>query len=236
MNAAARELGLERKEVQRAVKIAKIRKACGFASIHCGRCVRLQIQKGFGFGCQCFVRTRRPIDTGRGRARADAALIKGLMRRTGEDIVEIGKALLRQKNTLPHGMFLSWIDAEFGMHERTAQRFMGVAETFKGKYDTVSHLPPAALYELAAPSTPEEVRAEIERRVAAGELDENLAESFLAVGWLWPRRHDHEKQGAPVVYVTGSGTASLMKPPLARCVDSKIVQELPDPRSLAPVS
>jgi hypothetical protein len=46
-------------------------------------------------------------------ARADAALIKGLVRRTTEDIIEIGNALIRQKNALP-GEFHSWIEAEFG--------------------------------------------------------------------------------------------------------------------------
>jgi hypothetical protein len=42
-------------------------------------------------------------------ARADAALIKGLMRRTAEDVITIGQALIRQKDALPHGSFLPWI-------------------------------------------------------------------------------------------------------------------------------
>jgi hypothetical protein len=40
---------------------------------------------------------------------------------------------------------------------------MSVAEVYGGKYDSLSHLKPEALYELAAPSTPEEVRTEVER-------------------------------------------------------------------------
>jgi len=32
--------------------------------------------------------------------RADAALIKGLKRRTAEDVIEIGKALMRQRRAL----------------------------------------------------------------------------------------------------------------------------------------
>jgi hypothetical protein len=56
-------------------------------------------------------------------ARADAALIRGLMRRTAEDNIAIGKALIRQKNSLPHGTFLPWIEAEFDMSERAAHRF-----------------------------------------------------------------------------------------------------------------
>jgi hypothetical protein len=53
-------------------------------------------------------------------ARSDAALIKGLMKRTAEDVIEIGKALIRQKGKLPHGMFLPWIETEFDMTDRTA--------------------------------------------------------------------------------------------------------------------
>jgi hypothetical protein len=36
-------------------------------------------------------------------ARADAALIKGLIRRTTQDVIDTGLALIRQKNALPHG-------------------------------------------------------------------------------------------------------------------------------------
>jgi hypothetical protein len=57
-------------------------------------------------------------------ARADAALIRGLMRRTAEDNIAIGQALIRQKNSLPHGTFLPWIEVEFDMSERAAHGFM----------------------------------------------------------------------------------------------------------------
>jgi hypothetical protein len=103
-------------------------------------------------------------------ARSDAALIKGLMRRTAEDIITIGEALIRQKANLPHGMFLKWIEAEFDMSESAARKMMGVARQYGGKSVTVTDLGTRALYELAAPSTPPEVEAEVERRIAAGEL------------------------------------------------------------------
>lgn len=67
------------------------------------------------------------------------------------------------KESLPHGSFLPWIEAEFGMDRRTASNFMRVAEQYSGKWETVSHLPPTALYELAAPKTPLEVREEVEK-------------------------------------------------------------------------
>ena len=99
-------------------------------------------------------------------ARADAALIKGLVRRTAEDVIEIGNALIRQKKALP-GAFHAWIEAEFGWQERLAQRFMSIATKF-GNADrsNLTGLSMHALTELAAPSTPPEIREEIERRTA----------------------------------------------------------------------
>lgn len=85
-------------------------------------------------------------------------------------MVEIGLALIRQKKRLPHGAFLPWIEAEFGMSESAASKFMAVGRVYGTKSVTVTDLPPTALYELAAPSTSEDVRAEVERRIAAGDL------------------------------------------------------------------
>jgi hypothetical protein len=102
-------------------------------------------------------------------ARSDAALIKGLMKRTAEDVIEIGNALIRQKQALP-GKFTAWIEIEFGWQERMAQRFVLVARTYGSDPSRVTGLSQLALMELAAPSTPPEVQAEVERRIAAGEL------------------------------------------------------------------
>jgi hypothetical protein len=55
------------------------------------------------------------------------------MRRTAQDVTDIGLALIRQKNALPHGMFLPWIEAEFEMSERAGHRFKTVGETYGGK-------------------------------------------------------------------------------------------------------
>ena len=37
-------------------------------------------------------------------------------------LTQIGRALIRQKARLGHGMFLKWIDAEFGMSSNTVMR------------------------------------------------------------------------------------------------------------------
>jgi hypothetical protein len=102
--------------------------------------------------------------------RAEADAIKARLRRTAEDVIEIGLALKRVKAALPHGMFLPWLAAEFDMSERSALRFVQVADRYSAKSATVALLPPAALYALSEPSTPDDVRAAVEAKVASGEL------------------------------------------------------------------
>jgi Protein of unknown function (DUF3102) len=96
---------------------------------------------------------------------------KGLVRRAVEDIVDIGRALNRQRDALPHGSFLPWVDAEFGWQERMVQRFMSIATKFEmANPSHLTGLSMHALTELAMPSTPPEVQVEVERRIAAGEI------------------------------------------------------------------
>jgi hypothetical protein len=104
------------------------------------------------------------------RAREAAERIRLRLRRSAEDIIEIGRDLIAVKDSLPHGQFGAWIEAEFGMGAHTARRFMGVAEEFGDKTRIVRDLTPTALYELAAPKTPLEVREEVERMIEAGEV------------------------------------------------------------------
>ncbi len=96
--------------------------------------------------------------------------LSALFLRTVEDVIEIGLALKRVKAILGHGQFGGWLKTEFGMSERSALRFMQVATRFSAKSARLADLRPEALYELAAPSTPDEVIAAVEAKVAAGEL------------------------------------------------------------------
>ena len=102
-------------------------------------------------------------------AKEDAAIIKAHMKSAAESIIAVGLALKRQKERLPHGMFLPWIEAEFQMSSVTAQRFMQVSEAFEGKSFTLKHLNASALYELAAPSTPQAVRDQVEELIVDGQ-------------------------------------------------------------------
>jgi hypothetical protein len=96
--------------------------------------------------------------------RAAAQRIKSCTRAS---IIEIGRELLAVKKALAHGEFGAWLESEFGMTSRSAQRYMSAALAFGDKYDTVSFLPPTTLYRLAAASAP--VRDEIVRRFETGE-------------------------------------------------------------------
>ena len=97
--------------------------------------------------------------------------IKTILRRSTLDILEIGQRLIEVKEKLEHGRFLNWIEAEFELDERTARRYMGAAESFGFKSDTMSDLnfTPTTLYVLSAPSTPDSARDEALSRAKAGE-------------------------------------------------------------------
>jgi hypothetical protein len=96
--------------------------------------------------------------------------IKSLIRRSAQDIIEIGKKLSEVKQQLGHGNFRNWLKSEFNWSLSTAARFMQVSEQFKNVNLMYLQIATSALYSLAAPSTPEEARIEALRRAALGEV------------------------------------------------------------------
>ncbi len=94
--------------------------------------------------------------------------IRVLMKRTAQDIIEIGQKLIGVKEKLGHGRFLDWIKAEFEWSYPTAARFIQVANSFSQDYQ-IDKFAPSALYLLAAPSTPETAREEALALAKAGE-------------------------------------------------------------------
>ncbi|NER79362.1 MAG: DUF3102 domain-containing protein [Leptolyngbya sp. SIO1D8] len=95
--------------------------------------------------------------------------IRRLLRRTAQDIYEIGQKLLLVKDRLEHGDFLRWLTQEFDWSARTAQQFMNVARHFKSEKFSDLGFTPSALNILAAPSTPPPARKEALKRAKAGE-------------------------------------------------------------------
>lgn len=106
------------------------------------------------------------------RARAAATRIREAVKKTLEQIIEVGSGLSNIKNILPHGAFGPWLKAEFGWSQRMAENFINVSETFGPKVEIISDLKfqPTAAYLLAAPSVPDEARAIAVERAQAGEV------------------------------------------------------------------
>jgi Protein of unknown function (DUF3102) len=99
-----------------------------------------------------------------------AGIIRQHGRQAAESIIGIGEQLVRVKEALGHGHYLQWIQAEFGWSERSARRFVEVYDAFKSaNLADIAEIDVSALYLLAAPSTPEPVRAAAKERAAAGE-------------------------------------------------------------------
>lgn len=95
--------------------------------------------------------------------------IKGLFRQSVENVLAIGRNLLKVKERLVHGQWLNWLEAEFDWTDRTALNFMNVAQQFKSENISDLNIAASALYMLAAPSTPSEAREEAITRAQAGE-------------------------------------------------------------------
>ena len=95
--------------------------------------------------------------------------IKSLIRRTASDILELGQKLLEVKAQLGHGYFRDWLKSEFDWGVWTATKYMQVAKRFKCVNFSHLDIAPSALYELAAPSTPETARDEAIKRAFRGE-------------------------------------------------------------------
>ena len=116
-----------------------------------------------------------------------AEAIRALGKRVLSDVLEIGERLVKARALIAHGDWLRWIEDEFGWSDQTARNFMNVADLAKCQTVLNLDLPLGALYLLARPSTPEEVRAEIIERsnggeiVTAAEVRERIAASFRTV-------------------------------------------------------
>lgn len=111
--------------------------------------------------------------------RGHAKEINVLVRRSAQDIHDIGTRLIAVKAMLAHGKFSDWLNKEFGWNARTAQRFMAVATRFKS--DNLSDLPKStsAIYALTA--APDEVVHQIVAKVKKGDpVNEQTVKAAIA--------------------------------------------------------
>lgn len=138
--------------------------------------------------------------------------IKALMKRTAQDIIEIGEKLIEVKERLGHGHFGTWLEGEFDWKERTARNFMAVAEQFKSANFADLDFAPSALYLLAAPSTPPEARQEAIERAEQGEtITHRTAQEIVA---------EHKPPVPPQVAFESTQSAPVME-----IVEAEIVPE-----------
>ncbi|MBD2252787.1 DUF3102 domain-containing protein [Nostoc parmelioides] len=107
--------------------------------------------------------------------------IREQLRRTAQDIWEIGQSLAEVRAQLKHGQFETWLKAEFGWSRRTAYNFINVYETFGNRANLAQiDIATSALYLLAAPSTPQNLReqyieeAKAGKRITHKELVQNI--------------------------------------------------------------
>jgi DNA modification methylase len=119
--------------------------------------------------------------------------IREQLRRTAQDIWEIGQRLAEVRLQLRHGQFDAWLKAEFGWSRRTAYNFINVYETFGNRANLAQiDIATSALYLLAAPSTPDKVRdkyieeAKTGKRITHKELVQDI-------------KHQQEKTDAKAV-------------------------------------
>ncbi len=97
-----------------------------------------------------------PVDAAL-NARAAAERIKLRLKRTVEDIIEIGRELTAVKPSL-EGRFDAWFESETGLERTAAYRFVGAFEKFgNGALHNATSFSPTVIYLLSAPSTPESV-------------------------------------------------------------------------------
>ncbi|MGK7895536.1 MAG: DUF3102 domain-containing protein [Xenococcus sp. (in: cyanobacteria)] len=96
--------------------------------------------------------------------------IKKRLRRTAQDIWEIGKKITEVRSQLEHGQFEVWLRSEFGWSRRTAYNFINVYETFSDSKNFAQlDIATSALYKLAAPSTPQSIRQQFLSKAEQGE-------------------------------------------------------------------
>lgn len=89
------------------------------------------------------------------------------LNQVNDSLFETGKYLLELKDQTKHGEFLLAIE-RVGLKKSTANRLINTTKMLMGKFPNLGNMKPSILYELAEPSTPDEVRNHVDNGVANG--------------------------------------------------------------------
>ena len=98
-----------------------------------------------------------------------AQRIKSLRRAATEHAVEIGRELLRIKESLPRGAFVKWVEKACEFKIRTAQDLMKLAREADSNAKLVALMVPSTLRVYLSKTTPPAVRTSILKRLENGE-------------------------------------------------------------------
>jgi Protein of unknown function (DUF3102) len=101
----------------------------------------------------------------------DATAIRDLTKRTGANIIEIGKRLLDVRQRLGKAQFGAWLRAELQWPQSTASKYMTAAERFGDIGDCLEQFQPHALFELSYQRVPV---AAVERSIAKARSGEPI--------------------------------------------------------------
>jgi hypothetical protein len=125
--------------------------------------------------------------------RAEASRIRKMVNSTTAAIIEIGRALIGVKQSLEHGQFGEWVQAECGFGLRTAENYIKASQFAEGKTKCVSLLNPATVYRLSAKTAPPEIVQAVLDRTAKGEIVAD-AEVVAAFDEVKVKKREAERQ------------------------------------------
>jgi hypothetical protein len=115
--------------------------------------------------------TLPPLSTADIRAIAVVAeRVRGLLRNTVDNLIEIGRELNAIRPRIPHGKWENFLNDELGLSQPSAYRLMRIAKAFESfPRNDLRAFDRHAMYLLSAPDVTESTRAEAVDRAAAGE-------------------------------------------------------------------
>jgi len=98
-----------------------------------------------------------------------AQRIKALRQEATEHAVEIGRELLRIKESLPHGSFVKWVEQACEFKIRTAQDLMKLAREAAADQTLTTLMVPSTLRVYLSKTTPPAVRTSVLKRLENGD-------------------------------------------------------------------
>jgi len=156
--------------------------------------------------------------------------IRKRLRRSAQDVWEIGQRLADVRSRLKYGQFLAWLKAEFGWSQRTAYNFINVYETFGDRFAKLAtvDIATSVLYKLAAPSVPDELRAQVLDAAEAGEkITHKSIQSTLK------QRKKSEEPPAPAAQPSAPAEPRVKKPEIISVIpkSTQVIEISPEDQS-----